>query len=187
MALTLAIMLGASGCKLKKKPPSLPPQAQAPVMKPPSQPQPTQPGPPPPVTVEPSRPLPTPGEVASEAPPAAPPKPKHVAKKTVPPPKKPVAEAAPPPQPQQQPPANQGLTASIGQNDAARQTQQLLDETENLVRGLNRSLSDDEQAIVAHIRSYVQQSRTAMTDGDYERAHNLAIKAHLLADELVKK
>jgi hypothetical protein len=56
-----------------------------------------------------------------------------------------------------------------------------------MVRGLNRNLSDDEQAIVAHIRSYVQQSKGAMSDGDLDRAHNLAIKAHLLADELVKK
>jgi outer membrane biosynthesis protein TonB len=190
MLLALTLMVGASGCKLRKKKPNLPQQAQAPTVRTTAEPPPTQPGPAPPASVEPSRPLPTPGEVATETPPPTTPKPKqHVAKKTNPPAtKKPVVESTttpPPPAPQSQ---TQGpLTASIGHNDVARQTQQMLDESEKIVSGLNRSLSDDEQAIVAHIRSYVSQSKGAMNDGDYDRAHNLAIKAHLLADELAKK
>ena len=48
-------------------------------------------------------------------------------------------------------------------------------------------MSADEQVVVTHIRSYMQQSKNAITDGDLERAYNLALKAHLLSDELVKK
>ena len=66
-------------------------------------------------------------------------------------------------------------------------TAQLLDETEKTLSGLNRTLSQDEEAIVVQIRSYVTQSRNATKDGDFERAYNLATKAHLLSDALVKK
>jgi hypothetical protein len=55
------------------------------------------------------------------------------------------------------------------------------------VNGLNRTLSHDEEAVVNQIRSYVAQSRKATGDGDFERAYNLATKAHLLSDALVKK
>ena len=37
------------------------------------------------------------------------------------------------------------------------------------------------------IQSYLQQSRKATIDGDFERAYNLAKKAQLLADALIKK
>ena len=41
--------------------------------------------------------------------------------------------------------------------------------------------------MVQHIRSYMQQARDASKDGDTERAYNLALKAHLLSDELIKR
>ena len=41
--------------------------------------------------------------------------------------------------------------------------------------------------MVTQIKSYIAQSRKATSDGDFERAYNLAMKAHLLADALVKK
>lgn len=63
----------------------------------------------------------------------------------------------------------------------------MLDETEKTLNGLNRTLSHDEEEIVNQIRSYIGQSRTATKDGDFERAYNLATKAHLLSDALVKK
>jgi hypothetical protein len=66
-------------------------------------------------------------------------------------------------------------------------TQQLLDATETNLRSLNRSLSTDEQATVQHVHAYVSQSQKATTEGDLERAYNLALKAHLLSDELAKK
>jgi outer membrane biosynthesis protein TonB len=189
----IALLMAGSGCTFgKKKSPNIPQQAQAPtiIRQPVTT---TQPGPPPPATSEPSRPLPTPGEVATEIPPEPQPvKKQHVARKIVPP-KKTVVENTPvtAPVPAQPPAQQQGqVTASVSQNDALHQrvdTQQLLDSTEATLRGLNRSLSEDEQAVVAHIRSYIQQSKNASSDGDLERAYNLAVKAHLLSDGLVKK
>ena len=41
--------------------------------------------------------------------------------------------------------------------------------------------------MVTQVKSYISQSRKATSDGDYERAFNLAKKAQLLADALVKK
>ena len=66
-------------------------------------------------------------------------------------------------------------------------TAQLLDSTEKTLNGLPHNLSHDEEEMVAQIRSYLAQSRKATTDGDFERAYNLATKAHLLSDALVKK
>ena len=108
------------------------------------------------------------------------------------PPKKTVVENTPPEQaPAQTAPQQQdNLTASVSHADALHEklnTQQLLDTTENNLRTLNRSLSNDEQVMVAHIRSYMQQSKNATTDGDLERAYNLALKARLLSDDLVKR
>jgi hypothetical protein len=193
--LVLALLLGASGCKNgKKKTPNLPTQAQAPTITN-TQPMTTQPGPPPPITMEPARPLPTPSEVAANIPPEPPPpKPRQRAPRKSAPPKKTVTvvENTPPPPPQQPPAQTQqgSLTASVGHKDALQQkvdTQQQLDATENNLRSVTRNLSDDEQLMVTHIRSYIQQSKNATTDGDLERAYNLALKARLLSDELVKK
>lgn len=188
VALLLAIMLGVSACKKKK--PVLPPvQATAPTI---TQPAPQTPGPPPPVNVEPSRPMPTPGEVVASSAPAKPaPKPKtHIARKTIPPPppeapKKTVVEN----ETTQNQQDNQ-LTASISRDAAIQQrvdTVQLINATENTLRGITRQLNSDEQAMVQHIRSFIKQSQTAMSEGDLERAKNLAFKANQLSNELAKK
>jgi len=66
-------------------------------------------------------------------------------------------------------------------------TAQLLEATEYNLKNINRTLSADEQAMVDHIRSYVQQSRDATKAGDADLANRLALKAHLLSDELAKK
>ena len=80
------------------------------------------------------------------------------------------------------------LTSTARQLSQQKQTTtQLLDETEKTLNGLNRTLSHDEEEIVNQIRSYVGQSRNATKDGDFERAYNLATKAHLLSDALAKK
>ena len=183
----LATLLGASGCK-KKKPPVPPPQATVPTIIRPA-PDSTSPGPPPPVSVEPSRPLPTPGESTSASVQKPAPKPKtHIIRKTVPP---------PPPEPPKKTveassPTNQSgqLTASTNRDQALHQqvdTAQLITTAENTLRGLTRQLSTEEQAMVQHIRSFIKQSQTATSEGDLERAYNLAFKAHQLSDELVKK
>ena len=41
--------------------------------------------------------------------------------------------------------------------------------------------------MVAQIKDYMAQSRKATADSDSVRAHNLALKARLLSDELVKR
>lgn len=65
-------------------------------------------------------------------------------------------------------------------------TAQLLQSTEDNLRALTRNLSEDEHATVAQIRNFMAQSRVAMNENDLVRAHNLALKAHLLSDELVR-
>ena len=79
----------------------------------------------------------------------------------------------------------------VSSPEAARDRQsttQLLDTTEKELKGVDsKGLSSDQQAMLAQIRTYISQSRKAITDGDYERASNLAKKAQLLTDELMKK
>ena len=73
------------------------------------------------------------------------------------------------------------------QADRARQqTSGLLGAAESNLSNIHRSLSVDEQNMVSQIRNYIAQSRKAMTDGDLERAYNLANKAILLSSELMK-
>lgn len=74
-------------------------------------------------------------------------------------------------------------------NEAAQQrhaTEQLLQSTDDALKTINRPLNDDERAMVDQIRNYMIQARAATTDGDFTRANNLAVKAHLLSDALVK-
>lgn len=57
---------------------------------------------------------------------------------------------------------------------------------ENLKKLAGRQLSASEQDTVSQIKQFMGQSKTAIDAGDAERSHNLAMKAHLLSDELVK-
>jgi hypothetical protein len=66
-------------------------------------------------------------------------------------------------------------------------TEQLLQSAESNLNNIKRQLSQDEQAIVTQIRDYVNQSRQATKESDLTRAHTLALKAHLLSDELAKR
>jgi type IV secretory pathway VirB10-like protein len=76
---------------------------------------------------------------------------------------------------------------SDGGATAQSSTQQLLDSTENNLRNITKyQLSSDEQSMVSQIRDYMKESRDATKDGDSVRAHNLALKARLLSDELMK-
>jgi outer membrane biosynthesis protein TonB len=193
----LASMLALGGCK-KKKPAVPPPQAQAPAV---TQPEPEA-QPPVPAASEPNRPQPEATQPETAPPETAPaPKPKTkphpAAKKTVPPP--PVEKAAE--KPAEKPPsktvvteggtqpATPQLSASMPHNQAIDKklnTNQLLEATDYKLKSIARALNADEQAMLQHIRSYMQQARDAARDGDTERAYNLALKAHLLSDELTK-
>jgi hypothetical protein len=91
------------------------------------------------------------------------------------------AEAAPPPG-QISPSLSH---AEVTQAQAT--TEQLLQSTETNLNGIKRQLSQDEQAIVTQIRDFMTQSRQATKENDLARAHNLAVKANLLSDELAKR
>jgi outer membrane biosynthesis protein TonB len=178
-SLLLLITLGGiSACK-KKKPVLPPPQAQVPSIILPL----PEPLPPPTTSPEPNRPQPQNVPAAEEKPPVK--RRPHVAKKPQQPPATaPVTQSQP-----QRPTEDTPLTASSNPQEALHQqinTTQLLDTTESNLKSLNRSLSSDEQSTVQHIRSYMQQSRTALDEKDFERAYNLANKARLLSDELIK-
>jgi outer membrane biosynthesis protein TonB len=178
----LASLLMLSGCK-KKKPPVPAPQAQAPtITEPEKQPAETKPAEP---TIAEPQPAPPPETKPSPAVTAPKPKPRVTTKKKT---EKPggkivVQEGG------KQDPTPPPLTAGTSHDEAAQQrlsTAQLIQTTEYNVRSITRALSTEEQAIVQHIRGYVEQSKQATKDGDTERAYNLAIKAHLLSDSLKK-
>jgi len=195
-----ALVLSLSGCPFKKKQPPVPQQGQAPAV----QPEPTPP-PPPPETVE-TQPAPAAAETQPEKPETTGEKPKPKKKPSA---KKPAAPATPgqqqtqaaaPAAPTQTSklviqeggaPASQGqVAASAGLEDSSprskQTTEQLLQSAQANLNSINRPLSPEEQAMVAQIKDYMAQSRKATADSDTVRAHNLALKARLLSDELVK-
>ena len=101
-----------------------------------------------------------------------------------------VASARPPKPPDAEIGTTSALVAAVPNAQVLQQkedTARMVDATENALKGLTRSLSDDEKSMRTQIQSYLQQSHKATTDGDYERAFNLAKKAQLLAEALVKK
>jgi hypothetical protein len=103
------------------------------------------------------------------------------------PPNTTIAAARPPANPARPDPAINADVSSAELSQQKQTTAQLLDETEKTLGGLNRTLSHNEEEMLGQIRSYIGQSRNATKEGDYERAFNLATKAHLLCDALVKK
>jgi hypothetical protein len=73
------------------------------------------------------------------------------------------------------------------QNEQQRTIDQLTAATkENLKKLEGRQLNPTEQDTVSQIKQFMDQSKTAAAAGDLERGNNLAMKARLLSDELVK-
>ena len=71
--------------------------------------------------------------------------------------------------------------------DQRNTANQMLDATEtNLKKIAGRQLTTDQQGMVTQIHQFMDQSKTAVKDGDLERARTLAWKAQLLSEELVK-
>ena len=63
----------------------------------------------------------------------------------------------------------------------------MLAETQaNLKKTGGQQLTANQQDMVNQIQQFMDQSKTAAEAGDLERAQNLALKAKLLSDELVK-
>jgi hypothetical protein len=81
------------------------------------------------------------------------------------------------------------LVGGATEDQASRQrsTEQLTAATDdNLKKIAGRQLSASQQEMVNQVKQFVEQSKTAVAAGDLERGHNLAQKAHLLSEELVK-
>jgi hypothetical protein len=81
------------------------------------------------------------------------------------------------------------LAPEVSEEQASEQSQttiQLLASTdENLKIASGRSLSAEQQDTIKQVKNYVNQARAATTDGDVQRAYNLAVKANLLSVDLV--
>ncbi len=65
-------------------------------------------------------------------------------------------------------------------------TQLLANSDANLKQLAARQLSATQQASVSQIRKYMEQAKAADAEGDVQRAQNLASKALMLSDDLVK-
>jgi len=82
------------------------------------------------------------------------------------------------------------IMPGMTQEEANRQrqeTEQLLAETDSDLRQFAvRTLNSNQQETISQIRHYMDVARSALKDGDTQRAHTLAVKAHLLSDDLLK-
>ena len=82
------------------------------------------------------------------------------------------------------------LAPGMSEEQASRErqnTSQLLATTDaNLKQISARQLSLSQQDSVSQIRKYMEQAKAAEDEGDMQRAHNLASKALLLSDDVVK-
>jgi len=207
-SLLLLVLPFTEACNKKK--PSLPlqAQAQAPTI-PPTLPEEI------PEKTEPPPPEPQPRPNGTQQPKKQSTKPaKAGGKKSTPPATTVAAAASPPPAPApapaQTPPAQSTQTvaslraphsnttepapemtvaAAIPSDKANKQredTARMVDATENALKSITRQLNDEEKSMRTQIETYLQQSRKATADGDYERAFNLAKKAQVLSEALLK-
>jgi outer membrane biosynthesis protein TonB len=193
LLVALAVLLG-SACQQKK--PQLPAKMQAPTLAV------SVPDQIPEIALPPEPPAQQQQAAVEEPPPKKPPPKHHNSKKPAQPPvtqanaqanaqaNPAMAANRPPANPVVETPADTAIAAAVTSQQLNRQKQttaELLDSTEKDLKGLNQSLSHDEESMLAQIKSYIAQSHKATSDGDFERAYNLAMKAHLLTDALLKK
>ncbi|MGA9508402.1 MAG: hypothetical protein WBV55_07130 [Candidatus Sulfotelmatobacter sp.] len=82
------------------------------------------------------------------------------------------------------------LTHGTSEQQASQQrytTEQLRTATEDNLKKLSgRQLTASQQEIVTQIKQFMDQAKSAVADQDLERGHSLAMKAHLLSEELIK-
>jgi outer membrane biosynthesis protein TonB len=193
LLLSFAALLVLSGCA-RKKPVIVVPQEQPPVAA--ATPSPTPAATPQPEetkSAQPSEPAKNESAESTEARENAKPKPhrQHGAVRKPSPSLR--AENNPPPEAKTSPDPRSTpapIAPAISPYDAARDrssTDQLLQNTESNLNGIKRQLNKDEEAMVARIRNYMNQSRQATKDNDPARAHTLALKANLLSNELVRR
>ena len=80
-----------------------------------------------------------------------------------------------------------GLSDNQASSERENTTQLLSTADTNLQKISGRQLNTTQQDVVSQIRKYMEQSKEAETAGDLQRAHNLALKARLLSDDLVRQ
>jgi len=72
-------------------------------------------------------------------------------------------------------------------NQQRQETEKLMDAAEeDMKRVMGRILDAQQQETVSQVHNYVERARAALKEGDISRGHTLALKADLLADDLVK-
>jgi len=74
-------------------------------------------------------------------------------------------------------------SASQGRDGIER----LVNETENGLNGIKRTLNGDEQAISTQIRTFLTKARQSLAENDLDGAQTLATKAKVLLEELTSK
>jgi outer membrane biosynthesis protein TonB len=79
------------------------------------------------------------------------------------------------------PASNQQTTQQLKNTDTL-----LSAATTNLQKISGKQLNPGQQDMVTQIHNYMRQSKDAAKNGDVQGANNLAVKAHLLSEELVK-
>jgi len=80
------------------------------------------------------------------------------------------------------------IVSNLTHEEASRErqsTEDLLNLTRDILQRLSgRSLDAQRQETLSQIQNYMEGSRSALKQGDIARAHTLALKANLLADDL---
>ena len=79
-----------------------------------------------------------------------------------------------------------GVSAEQASRERQSTTQLLATTDTNLKQISERQLNSSQQESVSQIRKYMEQAKAAEAEGDVQRAQNLASKARLLSDDLVK-
>jgi len=77
-----------------------------------------------------------------------------------------------------------GQLSSGDPPDMRQQTDTSIAATERQLNGISRKLSDQETKTAAQIREFLKEARAALSSGDVDGAHTLAMKAKVLLDEL---
>ncbi len=79
-----------------------------------------------------------------------------------------------------------GMTVAEASSERQEAEKLLSAAEEDLRRVLGRVLDAQQEETVSQIHNYVGRARAALKEGDTSRGHTLAMKANLLADDLVK-
>jgi hypothetical protein len=77
-----------------------------------------------------------------------------------------------------------GDPSSGNPSDMRLETSTTISDTERGLKSIGRTLNGEEQKTAAQIRRYIREARKALTSGDVEGAHTLAVKAKALLSEL---